>query len=71
MFLWLTLPDHVNTSHLFDEARAQNVVFVPGEIFFAEKPLKNTIRLNYSTMSEERIDEGIARLAIVLKKAIG
>jgi len=41
---------------------------VPGDSFFPNGGVENTLRLNYSNMSEERIVEGIKRLAKVIKE---
>jgi 2-aminoadipate transaminase len=43
-----------------------NVAFVPGDAFFANGGIENTLRLNYSNMPEDRIVEGIQRLAQVV-----
>ena len=42
------------------------VAYVPGESFYAEADPTNNIRLSYSQMTEEKIGEGIARLAKLL-----
>ncbi len=62
MFIWVTLPAHVDSMEILDEAIAQNVAFVPGAPFFAEKPEKNTLRLSFVTVPPEKIREGVATL---------
>jgi 2-aminoadipate transaminase len=62
MFLWLTLPKHIDSMKLLDEAIAQNVAFVPGAPFYANSPESNTLRLSFVTVPPEKIREGIARL---------
>ena len=62
MFIWLTLPKHIDSMQLLDEAIAQNVAFVPGAPFYANAPEKNTLRLSFVTVSPERIREGVAKL---------
>ena len=60
MFIWVTLPEHINAYELLDRAIANNVAFVPGEPFYAGTEAKrNTLRLSFVTVSEERIREGI------------
>lgn len=63
MFLWLTLPTHVDTSVLLQASLEQKVAFVPGVSFYANGGGANTMRLNFSHSSPERIQEGVKRLA--------
>jgi 2-aminoadipate transaminase len=62
MFVWVTLPAHIDSLTLLDEAIAQNVAFVPGAPFYANTPALNTLRLSFVTVPPEKIREGIARL---------
>ncbi|HVL76619.1 MAG TPA: PLP-dependent aminotransferase family protein, partial [Noviherbaspirillum sp.] len=57
MFIWVTLPRHVDSMKLLDEAIAQNVAFVPGAPFYANAPESNTLRLSFVTVSPEKIRE--------------
>ena len=68
LFLWATLPEEMNTVELFKEAVEQKVAFVPGESFFPCGGGVNTMRLNFSNATPERINEGISRLGMVLHK---
>ncbi|BBB48395.1 aminotransferase-like domain-containing protein [Pelolinea submarina] len=68
LFLWVTLPECLNSQDLFKDAVAEKVAFVPGDSFYAEGGGFNTMRLNFSNACPERINEGIFRLANVLKK---
>jgi 2-aminoadipate transaminase len=63
MFVWLTLPAHVDTLRLLDRAVERGVVFVPGAPFYAGEPAHNTLRLSFVTVPAERIDRGVAILA--------
>lgn len=67
MFLWLTLPTHLNALALLPKAVERHVAFVPGAAFYAEAPQHNTLRLSFVTASVEQINTGIAALAAVLK----
>ncbi len=71
IFLWVTLPEGVNTNDLLLKCVEKKVAFVPGNSFMIdiEKPV-NTFRLNYSTMSNENIEIGIQRIAEILKESI-
>jgi len=64
-FSWLTLPD-VDAVALAQRAVEQNVAFVPGTLFFADGRGADTLRLSFSLVDEEQIDEGVARLASLL-----
>ena len=67
MFLWLTLPGHMNAVDLLPLAVDRNVAFVPGAAFYADNAEHNTLRLSFVTASVEQINIGIAALADVLK----
>ncbi len=62
MFIWVTLPKHIDSMKLLDEAIAEHVAFVPGAPFFANAPEHNTLRLSFVTVPPERIREGVAKL---------
>lgn len=70
LFLWVELPEPVSAEELFVEAMAERVAFVPGTSFFACEPKLNLIRLNFSNQKPEMIDEGIKRIATVLKRRL-
>jgi 2-aminoadipate transaminase len=59
MFIWVTLPKHIDAMKLLDEAIAQKVAFVPGSPFYANEPATNTLRLSFVTVPPERIRQGI------------
>lgn len=69
MFVWVTLPEGADGAALLAEAvREARVAFVPGAAFFADRAGANTLRLSYSLSSPERIEEGIARLARLIRE---
>ncbi|MDD7363449.1 MAG: PLP-dependent aminotransferase family protein [Peptoniphilus sp.] len=70
LFLWVTLPEHINAREVATKAIDKKVAFVPGGAFYAENPEENHFRLNYSCMPEDKIEEGIKRLGEVLKDAL-
>jgi 2-aminoadipate transaminase len=68
LFLWVTLPKHMNTTDMFQEAAVDNkVAYVMGSAFDPTGDEKNTMRLNFSFATKEQIDEGVKRLAILIK----
>jgi len=62
MFLWLTLSNEVNTTELLPIAVENGVAFVPGEVFYSAKPLKNTMRLNFTHTPPKLIPVAVQRL---------
>lgn len=69
LFLWMTVPDHINTMELFHAAIKEKVAFVPGEICFPRGYERfNTMRLNFSFPSKKLVVEGIQRLRNVINK---
>ena len=70
MFIWVTLPKHIDAMKLLDEAIASKVAFVPGSPFYANEPETNTLRLSFVTVSPERIRAGIAILGKLIAAKI-
>ncbi len=72
MFIWVTLPDGMDGAALLEESvKTARVAFVPGQAFFADGSGTDTIRLSFSCASEEMIDEGMARLAKLIRSQAG
>jgi 2-aminoadipate transaminase len=63
LFLWVTVPDAIDTRELLAEAIRERVAFVPGSAFYPHGGGRSSMRLNFSNASDERIQEGIARLS--------
>jgi len=70
LFLWLSVPQKIDTYDLFHEALKFKVAFVPGEVFYGENPEKNHMRINFSYPSKAQLTEGIKRLADCIKASI-
>lgn len=69
MFVWVTLPAHLDGAALLAAAlREERVAFVPGGAFFADGSGANTLRLNFSLQSEAAIEEGMARLGRLIAR---
>jgi 2-aminoadipate transaminase len=71
LFLWVRLPEHVDTEELLKKAVAEKVAFVPGFAFYPDGDGRNTMRLNFSNAKPEMIEEGIKRLGRVLMQEFG
>ena len=70
-YIWCRLPSGLNGTDVADEALKQNVSVVPGEVFFPEKRMgADYLRLNYSYESSEWLEEGIKRLARVIRSMV-
>ena len=61
-FLWVDLPDDVDVDALFAAAQDRGVVFVKGTDFLLEGG-QSSLRLAYSGVTSDEIDEGVKRLA--------
>ena len=70
LFTWVTCPDNINTRELFEYAIVEKVAYVTGSAFFANGGGENTMRVNFSHPSNEKIHEGVRRLSNVLKDAL-
>ena len=70
MFLFVTLPEGLDATELFEKAVKKNVAYVPGAVFHPTGGGENTMRINFSYSTPEAIREGIARLGILFKEEI-
>ena len=67
MFLWAELPKGMDASLVLAKAVEQNVAFVPGAPFYAANPVIEALRLAFVTVPPPRIEEGVERLAKVIR----
>ncbi|WP_241586181.1 PLP-dependent aminotransferase family protein [Rosenbergiella epipactidis] len=67
MFLWCHLKEGMDASSLLKACIAEKVVFVPGDVFFADNPEKNALRLSYSMLTQQTADEAAIRIARALQ----
>ena len=70
LFLWVTVPGHVDTDELFFEAIEHKVAFVPGSQFYGDEPERNHMRINFSFVSKEDLAEAVRRLAECINKRL-
>jgi 2-aminoadipate transaminase len=70
LFLWGTVPASLSTADVLKRAIEHNVAFVPGAAFYALGGGTNTMRINFSNASPEKILTGIERLGKVLHEMI-
>ncbi len=69
LFLWLRFSQDCDARGLLKKCIRKDVVFVPGDPFYAKEPDRHTARLNYSNATEERIREGIHRIVQAYREA--
>ena len=70
LFLFLTMPDGFDAVKFYDKALDAGVAYVAGEFFHPDRSGKNTMRLNFSFMTPEKISAGIELLAKLLRDEI-
>jgi 2-aminoadipate transaminase len=68
LFLWVKLPKKMSANELFPKAIENKVAYVIGSAFHCNGKGQNTMRLNFSYPSEEQIEEGIKRLANMVRE---
>lgn len=79
MFIWVELPEHVDTAELLDTAvREEQVAYIPGSAFRVQSSIMgsspsdrsdNCLRLNFSNSSLEDIETGIERMGRILHRS--
>jgi len=67
MFVWVTLPDGCSSMEVFERALKENVAVLPGIPFYIDGGGMNTLRLNFSNSTDEKIVTGMRRLAGVIR----
>ena len=70
LFIWVTLPDYINTTDLLARALAENVAFVPGEAAFADGRGEHSMRLNFSSSTDDDIREGVRRIGKIVAEQV-
>ena len=66
LFLFLTMPEDFEAVKFYDKALNAGVAYVAGEFFHPDGSGKNTMRMNFSFMTKERMTEGVKLLASLL-----
>ncbi|MDR0478715.1 MAG: PLP-dependent aminotransferase family protein [Burkholderiaceae bacterium] len=70
MFLWLRMPEGIDTARLLPQAVERGVAFVPGAPFYSGAADARTMRLSFVTASVSEIDRAVAALAGVVREAL-
>ncbi|MGC8609046.1 MAG: PLP-dependent aminotransferase family protein [Thermoplasmata archaeon] len=66
MFLWVTVDERINTTKMLEKALNAKVAYVSGGAFYPHAEKKNSMRLNFTYSDDDKIVEGIKRLAYVI-----
>jgi DNA-binding transcriptional MocR family regulator len=69
-YVWLTLPEGLDSKAMAPRAIANRVAYVPGTGFFADGSGRDSLRLSYCFPAPERIREGVRRLAATVEHEI-
>ena len=69
LFLWVTLPEGIDTVAMYDSALTAGVAYVAGSFFYLDGSHRNTMRLNFSYLAKERMEAGVRLLASEIRKA--
>ena len=70
LFVWATLPPHIDTRDLLLDAIQDRVAFVPGQGFHPDLSGSNTMRLNFSNVPPDQIREGVRRLGGAIERRL-
>src|SRR5881227_3550930 len=70
LFVWVTLPDFIDTTDLLARALRDNVAFVPGEGAYLDGRGRSSMRLNFSGSDEDTIREGVRRIGEVVAEQV-
>jgi 2-aminoadipate transaminase len=69
-FVWMTLPEGLDSKAILPRAVAERVAFVPGTGFYADGSGTRNMRLSYCYPEPHRIREGVRRLAGVVQQEL-
>ncbi len=70
LFLWVTLPEGVSAKTVFHKCIEMKVAAVIGDAFYPNDKTDRSLRVNYSNMTEDRIVEGVKRMAKAIKECM-
>lgn len=70
LFLWLTFPEGVSALQVFKKCIEMKVAGVIGDAFYPNDKTDRSMRINFSNMPDERIKEGISRMAKAIRECM-
>ncbi len=70
LFLWVTVPEGVSARKVFDKCIEQKVAAVIGDAFYPNDKTDRSMRVNYSCMPDDKIVEGVKRMAKAIRECM-
>lgn len=71
MFIWIEGPEGFDANVAYKKGIARKIAFVPGNTFFVDESVGiNTMRLNFTNVSEEEIKEGVKQISEIIKDMV-
>ena len=70
VFVWVSLPEPLDTTEMFHAAIERQVAYIPGAVFSVDGRTRNAVRLNFSNVKPDAIREGVRRLSEVIRAAL-
>jgi len=70
LFIWVTLPDYIDTTDLLARALQEQVAFVPGRAAYVDGRGGSSMRLNFSGVDEDSIREGVRRIGEIVSEQV-
>ncbi len=68
MFLWARVNSRIDTTLMAKEAISRGVMYVSGSAFYPHMERRDEMRLNFTFPTDEKIEEGIKRLASLIRE---
>lgn len=68
--LWVELPEALDATALYEQAIAENMAYVPGELFSASGMYRNCLRLNCGNPHTPEIEDAVRRLGLIIARAL-
>lgn len=70
LFLWVTLPEQIDTTALMPVMTDHKVAYIPGVSFFAGENVHNCLRLNFSNATDAHIRQGMETMGRLFREAL-
>lgn len=70
LFLWLTFPEGCSANKVFHKCISMKVAGVTGDAFYPNGKTDRNMRINFSNMPDEKIIEGVKRMAQAIKECL-
>ena len=68
LFIFVNLPESLDVTALFPEAISRGVAYVPGSFFYTDGSHRNTMRLSFSFIDEDKMEAGMQILSKLLEE---